>query len=139
MDTELSTLAGVAAAAVVQQLTTSAWEQIRSTVGDLWRRRHPERAETVLAELDEARQEVAEARRQSDGRSEQAVLDEWTNRLRRLLAADPGAAGQLRQLVEALTASASTAGQAPSVVMNARASGHGRINQAAGDIHITGR
>ncbi|MFG2617010.1 hypothetical protein ACGFXC_05250 [Streptomyces sp. NPDC048507] len=129
----------MAATAMVQGLTTSAWEQIRSAVGALWRRRHPEREETVLAELGEAREEVAEGRRRNDERSERAVLDEWENRLRRLLTADAGAATPLRELVELLTGPASTGGPSPSVVMNARASGHGRINQAAGDQHITER
>ncbi|MFD7639613.1 hypothetical protein ACFV4P_03075 [Kitasatospora sp. NPDC059795] len=139
MDAELSALAGAAATAIVQRLTTSAWEQIRSAVGTLWRRRHPEREATVLAELGEAREEVAEARHHNDERSERAVLDEWENRLRRLLAADPEAAAQLRELVEELTGTALTGGPSPSVVMNAHASGHGRIVQAARDIHITER
>ncbi|MER7671890.1 hypothetical protein ABTY61_26000 [Kitasatospora sp. NPDC096128] len=139
MDPELTSLAGVAAAAVVQQLTTSAWERIRSAVGELWRRRHPERAETVLAELGEAREDVAEARRAGDERAEQEVVDLWGARLRRLLAADPGAAVQLRALVEELTGASAPVAPQQSVTMNAKASGRARINQAVGDIHITER
>ncbi|MFG2842627.1 hypothetical protein ACGF12_05555 [Kitasatospora sp. NPDC048296] len=139
MDQELTSLAGVAAAAVVQQLTTSAWERIRSAIGELWRRRHPERAETVLAELGEAREEVAEARRAGDGQAEQEVVDLWGARLRRLLAADPGAAEQLRSLVEELTGSSAPAAAQPSVNFQAHASGRARINQAVGDIHVNER
>ncbi|MER8185910.1 hypothetical protein [Kitasatospora sp. NPDC094015] len=139
MDAEMSALAGVAAAALVQQVTTSAWERVRLAVGDLWRRRHPERAETVLAELDEAREEAAQARRAGDADTEQLIVDEWRTRLRRLLAADPGASTQLRSLLEELTGTSAPAGPGSSVTMTAHASGRARINQSAGDMHVTER
>ncbi|MFE3878083.1 hypothetical protein ACFXPX_27260 [Kitasatospora sp. NPDC059146] len=139
MDPELSSLAGVAATAVVQQLTTTAWERIRAAVGELWRRRRPERAETVLAELGESREDVAQARRAGDERAEQEVVDLWGARLRRLLAADPGAAAQLRALVEELTGGSAPAVPQQSVTMTAEASGRARINQAVGDIHVNER
>jgi hypothetical protein len=137
MDTEMSALAGVAAAAMVQQVTRSAWERIRTAVGDLWRRRHPERAETVLAELGEAREEAARARRNGHGDAEQLIIDEWRTRLSRLLAADPGASAQLQQLVNDLTGSSAPSGPEPTVAMNAHASEDARIYQAARDMHVT--
>ncbi|MFD9686307.1 hypothetical protein ACFWXO_11135 [Kitasatospora sp. NPDC059088] len=93
----------------------------------------------MLAELGESREDVAQARRAGDERAEQEVVDLWGARLRRLLAADPGAAAQLRALVEELTGGSAPAVPQQSVTMTAEASGRARINQAVGDIHVNER
>jgi hypothetical protein len=43
----------------------------------LWRRVHPERAETVQAELEDSRAEVLIARQVGDEEIEQALVGEW--------------------------------------------------------------
>ncbi|MGH3688008.1 MAG: hypothetical protein ACRDSM_23780, partial [Pseudonocardiaceae bacterium] len=62
MDPELTALTAMAATTVVQLLATTAWEQAKNAVGELWRRVHPDRAETVQAELEETRLELLTAR-----------------------------------------------------------------------------
>jgi hypothetical protein len=86
-DPELSTLTSTAATTVVQLMATVAWEQARTAVGGLWRRVHPERAETVQAELDGSRAEMLVAHEVGDEQVVQALVDEWHGRLRRLVAA----------------------------------------------------
>jgi hypothetical protein len=87
---------------VVQLLTTAAWERATSVVGGLWRRVHPERAETVQAELADSRAEVLAARQAGDEQVEQALIGEWQGRLRRLVAADPQLVDELRRVVAEL-------------------------------------
>ncbi|MFJ8430428.1 hypothetical protein ACIQ9P_03890 [Kitasatospora sp. NPDC094019] len=137
MDAEMGTLASVAATAMVQHMTGSAWERIRTAVGDIWRRRHPERAEAVVSELAEAREEAALARSEGNEDIEQAIIDEWRARLGRLLTSDPSASALLRDLVEELTGPLASPGRQNSVTMNAIVSGQGRAFQSAGDMHIT--
>ena len=43
----------------------------------MWRRVHPERAETVQAELEDSRAEVLIARQVGDEEIEQALVGEW--------------------------------------------------------------
>lgn len=102
MDPELTALTSTAATTVVQLLATAAWGQAKSAVGGLWRRAHPERAETVQAELEEGRIEVLAARQVGDEQVEQALVGEWQGRLRRLVAADPQLADELRRVVAQL-------------------------------------
>jgi hypothetical protein len=125
MEPELVELTSAAALTFVQQLTTDAWREVVSAMGALWRRVHPDRAATVEADAAETR-EVALGDRD-------AVPDlalEWQGRLRRLVAADPGVAAELRVLL---------AEWAPDtrVTMHATASGRGRIVQAGRDAHVT--
>lgn len=86
----------------MQLLATTAWEQAKNAVGRLWRRAHPERVETMQAELEEARAEVLAARRDSDEQVEQALVGEWQGRLRRLVSADPQLAEELWRVVDQL-------------------------------------
>jgi hypothetical protein len=77
MDTELSALASTAATTVVQLMTTAGWKQAKSAIGGLWRRVHPERVETVQAELEDSRTEVLAARLVGNEEIEQALVGEW--------------------------------------------------------------
>lgn len=139
MDPELTALTSTAATTVVKLLATAAWEQATSAVGRLWRRVHPERAETVQAELEETRAEVLAARRVEDEQAEQALVGEWQGRLRRLVAADPQLADDLRRVVAELrSALADTdAPQGTMITMRATAFGTSRVNQAGRDLHVT--
>jgi len=89
VESELAVLAGQAASTMVNGMATAGWERAQRALGDLWRRVYPERADTVVAELDEARLEVLEARQNGHGPAEEAFVNEWRTRLRRMLAAHP--------------------------------------------------
>lgn len=139
MDPELTALTSTAATTVVQLLATAAWEQARSAVGGLWRRVYPERTQTVQAELDETRTEVLAARQTGDEQVEQALVGEWHGRLRRLVAADPQLAEDLRRMVSQLQSVLADAvpPQVTTITMQATASGHSRVQQAGRDLHIS--
>ncbi len=139
MDPELSALTSTAATTVVQLLATAAWERATSAVGGLWRRVHPERAETVQAELAESRAEALAARQVGNEQVEQALVDEWQGRLRRLVAADPQLVGELRRVVVELRSALADADppQGATITMQASTFGNSRVNQAGRDLHVS--
>jgi len=139
MDAELTGLASAAATTVVKLLATTGWEQAKTAVAGLWRRAHPERAETVQAELADSRTDVLAARQAGDEQAELALVGEWSGRLRRLVATDPALAAELRQLLAQLNAVLADVDPAHSatITMQATAFGHSRVNQAGRDLHIT--
>jgi hypothetical protein len=138
VDPELVELTSTAAKTVVTLLVTESWTRVTSAVGALWRRVHPDRAETVEAELAETRAELLTARETGDEQAEVALAQEWQGRIRRLIAADPDAIEELRALVAELGAGQGDTGasQAGRVDMRARATGHGRVYQAGRDMRI---
>jgi hypothetical protein len=139
VDPELTALTSTAATTVVQLLATAAWKQAADAVGRLWRRAQPERAETVQAELGESRTEVLAARQTGDEQIEQALVGEWHGRLRRLIAADPQLADELRRVVEELRSVLADAepSRDATITMQATTFGSSRVNQAGRDLHIT--
>ncbi|MFF3286155.1 hypothetical protein [Streptomyces sp. NPDC003023] len=137
MEAELVALASSAATVVVQQLATTGWERVQTSLGTLWRRVHPDRAGIVEAELEETREDVIAARQAEDTEAEQGLVVEWQSRLRRLLAADPSLADELRALLDEFSPQeAASAGSA--ITLNATASGGSRVFQAGRDVHVTG-
>jgi hypothetical protein len=142
VEVELTALAVAVGSKVVALLATDAWEATKAAVGSVWRRVHPERAEVVEAELVEARAEVVAARTAGDEQGEQALAGEWQGRLRRLFAADPDAADELRRMLDELAGQLPEADrvQVGKIEMSATASGHGRTYQVGqGSQHITER
>jgi hypothetical protein len=139
MESELGDLALTAATTLVTAMTTGAWELAKKGVGSLWRRVHPDRAETVEAELAEARAELVTARRDGNDQVEGALVDEWRSRLGRLLTTDPELAAEIHLLIDTLKNSAESSDQTRRVDMRARASGHGRVYQAGRDQQINER
>ena len=139
VDPELTALTATAAATVVKLLATAAWERATGAVGGLWRRMHPERAQTVQAELEDSRVEVLAARQVGDEQVEQALVGEWQGRLRRLVAADPRLVDELRRVVAELRPVLADADppQATSITMQATTFDASRVNQAGRDLHIT--
>jgi len=139
VDPELTALTSTAATTVVQLLATAAWEQAKSAVGELWRKAHPDRAETVQAELEESRTEVLAARQVGDEQVEQALVGEWHGRLRRLVAADLQLADELRRVVAELSSALAYADspQGATITMQATTFGKSRVNQAGRDLHVT--
>ncbi|MDH6109833.1 hypothetical protein P3T36_005366 [Kitasatospora sp. MAP12-15] len=138
MDPDMAALAGSAGSTVVALMATDAYQRTREGVLALWRRVHPDRAEAVAAELDATRDELLSARAGGDPLAEQELQSEWQGRLRRLLAADPTAADQLRRLIAEVSPAAEAAA-GPIVRQSAEAHGHGRVYQAGRDQHITER
>jgi hypothetical protein len=126
-------LAATAGATIVRRLASAAqWESAGAVVAALWGRAHPERVDTIVAELSETRVQLLQARRRGDEQAEQELVIEWQGRLRRLLAANPGLAPELHSLLadEPATPAAGT------VSMTATASDRARIFQAGRDLHL---
>jgi hypothetical protein len=141
VDPELTALTSTAAATVVKLLATAAWERATGVVVGLWRRVHPERVQTVQAELEDSRAEVLAAGQAGDEQVEQALVGEWQGRLRRLVAADPHLVDELRRVVAELRAVLADADppQHTTITMQATTFGTSRVNQAGRDLHITTR
>ncbi|MBV9031999.1 MAG: hypothetical protein JO364_17205 [Pseudonocardiales bacterium] len=137
VDAELSASTSTAATTVVQ-LPATVGEQARSAVGSLWRRVHPERAETAQAELEDGRVEVLVARRVGDEQVEQALVGEWQGRLRRLVVADPELVDELRRVVVRLRSAPADVepSRGATITMQATAFGTSRVNQAGRDLHL---
>ncbi|MGH3828216.1 MAG: hypothetical protein ACRDQX_13765 [Pseudonocardiaceae bacterium] len=138
MDSGLMALTSTATTTAVKLLTT-AWERATSAVSGLWRRVHPERVETVQAELEDSRAEVLAAREVGDEQVEQALVGEWCNRLRRLVATDPQLIDDLRQVVTELRSAlaGADAPQGATIAMQATTSDTSRVNQAGRDLYVT--
>ncbi|MFD3566919.1 hypothetical protein [Streptomyces sp. NPDC058667] len=144
MDPELAGLASVAAATVVQLLTTAGWERAQTSMGALWRRVYPDRADTVESELEESRAVLLAAREGADDpaeveQAEAELVGEWQGRLRRLLAAEPDLAAELRRiLTDNLGSEPPGRGRdEPSMRVSVRALDSSRVYVAGRDQHIT--
>jgi hypothetical protein len=135
VDTELTALTQSAATTLVTLLAGDAWQRIRDAVTRLWHGVQPHRAENIAGALEASREDLLAA----DAAGDQETVDElrlqWQGRFRRLLAAEPAAAGELRRLLDEVAPSGAAADAA--VTQHATASGHARVYQAGRDQHIT--
>jgi hypothetical protein len=134
VEPELAALASAAGTAVVSLLATDAWTALKAGLAAVWGRVHPDRADTVAAELAEARQELVAARAVGDREAEHMLTVEWQVRLRRLLAADPGAAVELRRLLFVELNGARAAADRGQIAV---ATGGSVVSQAGRDLTIT--
>jgi hypothetical protein len=133
VDSESVALASTAAATLVTLLTTDVWAKAKQEIAGLWRRFRPEHAEVVEAELTDARVEAL-----AGGEAvASALATEWESRLRRLLAADAAAAGELARVAELLTRMAAEQGRNVAISQQVTASGHAAVVQVAGDAHLS--
>ncbi|MEV5012064.1 hypothetical protein [Streptomyces sp. NPDC055692] len=141
MDAELLALANTAGTTLVTLLATDSWTRAKSAVGALWRRARPEAAEVVVAELVDARDELLAAQAAGDAAVAEELSGDWQRKMRRLLAADPSLASELRRLLnEELTPALKATGQTWSgaVTMKSNVSDNGRNYQVGqGTLHIT--
>lgn len=130
-----------AGTAVVTLMATDGWQRMRDGVVALWRRVRPVQADEIEVALDETREEILAARQVGDAEGEGDLVRDWDRRLGRLLAEDPTVADQLQQLLDDVRGSLTGVEQSalPSVRLQARVSGHGRVYQAGRDQHITER
>ncbi|MEZ0094025.1 hypothetical protein [Streptacidiphilus sp. EB129] len=133
MDPEVAALVAGAGTTMVGLVATDAWQGFRNGMVALWRRAHPDRADAVAGELDAAREELLAA--DPDERPELGaeLASEWQGRTRRLLAAHPEAAEDLRALLDRFAAEIPSA---TTVVQRAIASGHARVYQAGRDMTL---
>ncbi|MGI5469709.1 hypothetical protein [Streptomyces sp. CA-132043] len=134
MDPEIATLAGTAGTTLVTLMATEAWQGVRDGVVGLWRRARPDRADAVSAELEAAREDLLAARDSADEETEEELRRDWQGRIRRLLAARPDVADDLRALLDEVSPGAAPA--APVITQHATASGSARVYQAGRDQHI---
>ena len=128
-----------AGTAIVGAMATDVWQQARAAVVGLWRRAGSAEAEAVEDELARVRVQVLAARADEDDDAEQALAGVWRLRLRDLGRREPDLAEDLRHVLdeELLPAlGAPERERARAVLMNATASGHGRVYQSAGDQHV---
>jgi hypothetical protein len=128
LDAEISGLAATAAATLVGLLTTDAWDRVRESIGELWSRAHPERAESIKAEIAEVRSELMTPGAADGEQVARRVAAEWESRFLRLLTSDPDLAGPLRQLLleGAGTVPPEPGVRAGRITQDVRVSGHGR-------------
>ncbi|GAA2641790.1 hypothetical protein [Streptomyces vastus] len=100
MDAELTALAAAGATALVQQMVTDGWGNVRDRVVAFFSRGRDE--EVVEGELEESRAELVAARDTEDEDAAADVQASWRSRLRRTLREDPAAAAELRALLDEL-------------------------------------
>ncbi|MFB9838762.1 hypothetical protein [Actinoallomurus acaciae] len=128
-----------AGTAIVGAMATDVWQQARAAVVGLWRRAGSAEAEAVQDELARVRVQVLAARADEDDDAERALAGAWRLRLRDLVHREPASADDLRRVLEEELLPALGAPErerARAVLMNATASGHGRVYQSAGDQHV---
>jgi hypothetical protein len=133
VDSESAALVSTAATTLVALLTTDAWAQVKDEVGGLWRRFRPSHADTVEADLAEAREALAGGQAATG-----TLVTEWESRLGRLLAADPAAAGELARVTDVLARQVPRGerGGNQTVRQIALADNHSTVIQVGGDARI---
>lgn len=140
MDLELAALAGQAASTVVNAMATTGWERVQGAVGELWRRAQPGGADAAVRDLDRMRTELLAARQDRDDGTEEELVAEWKQRLRRLMADHPELVPAMEQLIDEVRAAGRPEDfRAHRITMKARASGKARITMAGRDVNITER
>ncbi|WP_328496994.1 hypothetical protein OHS59_32960 [Streptomyces sp. NBC_00414] len=136
MEPELAALAAAGATALVQQMVTDGWGNVRDRVVVFFSRGRDEAA--VEGELEESRTDLVAARDAGDEDAAADVQASWRTRLRRTLRNDPEAAAELRTLLAELSLPSTV--PATSTVHNSIRGGvqHGTVVQAhtVGDLTI---
>ncbi|MFF2806901.1 hypothetical protein ACFVT2_06895 [Streptomyces sp. NPDC058000] len=138
MEAELVALATAGATTLVQQMATEGWAAVRRRMASLLaRRRGAEEEAAVERELDQARTDVVIAREDGDEEVAQGVEVVWKARLRRLLAEDPAAAAELRQLLDEVAPQQQAQGTVRDIHNNISGGSHGMVMQVgliSGDV-----
>ncbi|WP_234376957.1 hypothetical protein [Streptomyces sp. TP-A0356] len=135
---ELTALAAAGATALVTQMVTDGWAQVRDRVAAFFAGRRGGDGEVVQGELERSRAELVAARDAGDEETASDIQDEWRSRLRRTLRNDPQAVSELRSLLDELAPNANTG--SGGTVNNTISGGvqHGTVVQArtVGDLSI---
>ncbi|MFE2264439.1 hypothetical protein [Streptomyces griseosporeus] len=133
-------LVATAGTAVVAAMATDAWQQARTAVLQLWRRTHPERVPAIEGELAEVREDVLTARTHQDAEAEERLVENWRQRLERLVRTDPALVSELQRLVNEELVPLLPSGALPrpgSTTMEIHSGDHCQNHQVNGDITIT--
>ena len=85
--------------ALVGAMATSTWQQVQQAVTGLWHRIHPKKADDIGTDLDDLREQVVLARRDSDTDTEKALEGAWQLRLQQLLRTDPSSAADIERVL----------------------------------------
>lgn len=85
--------------ALVRAMATDAWQRARVSVVQLWRRAHPQQADTAEADLEGLRTQVLDARQAGRADTEQALAGVRQGRLQQLLLDGPALAAELRRVL----------------------------------------
>ncbi|MGW7414916.1 hypothetical protein [Streptomyces sp. NPDC054863] len=103
MEPELVALATAGATALVQQMTTDGWAQVRGRLSGFFSRGNgtPDE-ETLQGELEATRSELAAALADDDRQMAADLEGAWRLRIRQTLAADPARADVLREILAEL-------------------------------------
>ncbi|MET8179573.1 hypothetical protein [Streptomyces sp. NPDC005336] len=88
---------------MVTLMATNAWESAWDGLVALWQRFQPARADGIGDEFEAHRADLLLARETGDEESEAELTTEWQGRVRRLLAARPEVADELRRILDELT------------------------------------
>jgi len=122
--------------ALVGAMATDTWQRVRSSVVAVWRRVHPQQAETVEADLEGLRAQVLDARQAGRADIEQALAGVWQGRLQQLLLDEPTLAAELRRVLdESLTPVLTPAEQTRigTLIMTGSSHDSSTFNQVAGN------
>ncbi|MGH3815425.1 MAG: hypothetical protein ACRDUV_23740 [Pseudonocardiaceae bacterium] len=122
--------------ALVGAMATDVWQQARASVVALWRRVHPQQADTVEADLEGFRGQVLDARQAGRTEIEQALTGVWQGRLQQLLLDEPAVAAELRRVLDdTLTPALAPPEQARigTLIMMGSSHGSSTFNQVAGN------
>lgn len=122
--------------ALVGAMATDVWQRARASVVALWRRVHPQQADTVEADLEGLRGQVLDVRQAGRADLEQALTGVWQGRLQQLLLDEPALATELRRVLDdTLTPVLTPAEQARigTLIMTGSSHGSSTFNQVAGN------
>lgn len=87
--------------ALVGAIATDAWEQVRDALTGMWRRVHPpHKADGVGTELDGLREQILQARLDSDTDTVKAFEGIWQLKLQEFLRADPALSAELQRILD---------------------------------------
>lgn len=127
--------------ALVSAMTTDAWQQARNVLTVLWRRMRPEQTDQIYADYATARDRLLAAQEAGTDEFAPALRTDWQFRVHLMLSEHPEIASELRRVLDLeLSPLLPREEQARlNTVMNATASGSGRVYQAGRDQHITER
>jgi hypothetical protein len=98
MDAELTALASSGATTLIGLMVTDGWQQVRRRFAALFGNQSTD----VDEELERSRNTLVAARQAMDPTTVDGLEAQWRSRLRLLLASDPGAAHDLRAVLDEL-------------------------------------
>lgn len=121
--------------ALVEAMATDVWQRARAGVVALWRRVHPQQADTVEADLEGLRGRVLDARQAGRADTEQALTGVWQGRLQQLLLDEPAVATELRRVLDdTLTPALTSAEQARiGTILTGSSHDSSTLNQVVGN------